>query len=219
MTGELQYEIVAPEDLAISNAVISMAHSLRLKVTAEGVESESQLALLSDHGCDSMQGHYFSTAVPVDACTALLREKRVLPIEKLGRRRTKRTLLLVDDEPNVLAALARTLHTTGYNILKAPSAYKAFELLATHEVGVILSDQRMPGMTGVELFSRVRHMYPSTVRIILSGYADVSAVTDAINLGAVYKFLNKPWDHAALCAILDQAFQKYETEQLDAERV
>ncbi len=202
-----------PDDLAISDAIISMAHSLRLKVTAEGVESESQLALLSDHGCDGMQGHYFSPAVPVDACTALLRENRALPLEKLGRRRSRRTLLLVDDEPNVLSALARTLQATGYHILKAPNAMKAFDLLATHEVGVILSDQRMPGMTGVELFSRVRFMYPSTVRIILSGYADLAAVTDAINLGAVYKFLNKPWVHEVLCEILEEAFQKYESEQ------
>jgi len=69
-------------------------------------------------------------------------------------------------------------------------------------------------MTGIELFSRVRHMYPQTVRIILSGYADVGVVTDAINLGAVYKFLSKPWDQPALCKIIEEAFEKYENDTL-----
>jgi diguanylate cyclase (GGDEF)-like protein len=201
-----------PEDLAISDAVISMAHSLRLRVTAEGVESGSQLALLADRGCDEIQGNYFSAAISGDDCAKLLREQRYLPMEQLGRKRHTRTLLLVDDEPNVLTAIARTVHPQGYHVLKAHSASEAFDLLATHEVGVIVCDQRMPKMTGVELFTRVRQMYPQTVRIILSGYADVSAVTDAINLGAVYKFLSKPWDQAELCKIIEGAFEKYEGE-------
>lgn len=201
-----------PEDLAISNAVISMAHSLHLKVTAEGVESVTQLALLADHGCDEMQGYYFSAPLPVDHCTALLRENRVLPMEKLGRRQVNRTILLIDDEPHVLSALERILRRTGCRILTADSALEAFDMMAMHEVGVILSDQRMPEMTGVEFFGRIRNMYPSTVRMILSGYADVDAVTNAINIGAVYKFLNKPWDANELCAIINEAFEKYEDD-------
>ncbi|HYD59977.1 MAG TPA: EAL domain-containing protein [Noviherbaspirillum sp.] len=201
-----------PEDLAISNAVISMAHSLHLKVTAEGVESATQLALLADHGCDEMQGFYFSAPLPVGRCTALLEENRVLPVEELGRRRTNRTILLVDDEPHVLSALERILRRTGCRILTANGALEAFDLMAMHEVGVIVSDQRMPGMTGVEFFARIRIMYPATVRMILSGYADIDAVTNAINVGAVYKFLNKPWDANELCAIVNDAFEKYEDD-------
>ncbi len=201
-----------PEDLAISDAVISMAHSLRLRVTAEGVESGSQLALLADRGCDEIQGNFFSSAISGEDCAKLLREQRHLPMEQLGRKRHTRTLLLIDDEPNVLTAIARTVHPQGYHVLKANSAHEAFDLLATHEVGVIVCDQRMPKMTGVELFAKVRQMYPQTVRIILSGYADVSAVTDAINFGAVYKFLSKPWDQAELCKIIEGAFEKYEGE-------
>ncbi|HSY30297.1 MAG TPA: response regulator [Burkholderiaceae bacterium] len=144
----------------------------------------------------------------------MLREHRSLSMETLGRQRTTRTLLLVDDEPNVMTAIARTLHAQGYHILKAQSAFAAFDLLATNEVGVIVCDQRMPKMTGIELFSRVRKMYPQTVRIVLSGYADVGVVTDAINLGAVYKFLNKPWDQPELCKIIEGAFEKYENEMM-----
>jgi diguanylate cyclase (GGDEF)-like protein/PAS domain S-box-containing protein len=200
------------EDLAISDAVISMAHSLHLKVTAEGVESVTQLALLADHGCDEMQGYYFSAPLSVDHCTALLQENRSLPMEKLGRRQINRTLLLIDDEPHVLSALERILRRTGCRILTTRSALNAFDLMAMHEIGVILCDQRMPEMTGVEFFARIRNMYPATVRMILSGYADVDTVTNAINMGAVYKFLNKPWDADELCAIIGEAFDKYEDD-------
>jgi diguanylate cyclase (GGDEF)-like protein len=201
-----------PEDLAISDAVISMAHSLRLKVTAEGVESATQLALLAEHGCDEMQGFYFSAPLPVERCTTLLQENRVLSLEELGRRRSSRTVLLIDDEPHVLSALERILRRTGCRILTANSPLEAFDLMAMHEVGVIVSDQRMPEMTGVEFFARIRSMYPATVRMILSGYADIDAVTNAINVGAVYKFLNKPWDANELCAIVNDAFEKYEDD-------
>ncbi|MBV8634103.1 MAG: EAL domain-containing protein [Burkholderiaceae bacterium] len=201
-----------PEDLAISDAVISMAHSLNLRVTAEGVESEGQMALLAEHGCDDFQGFYFSAPLSGEECGAMLREQRSVPLEKLGREHATRTLLLVDDEQHVLSALARTLHGHDYHILKAQSGPAALELLATHEVGVIICDQRMPDMSGVELFRRIRQMYPHTVRIILSGFADVGIVTDAINVGAVFKFLNKPWDKTQLCDIIEDAFEVYESD-------
>ena len=124
----------------------------------------------------------------------------------------KRTLLLVDDEPNVLTALTRILRPLGYQILTAPNAATAFDILASNQIGVILSDHRMPGMTGVELLSRVKTMYPMTVRMILSGYADISTVSDAIRLGAIYKFMTKPWDQVELCAVLQKAFEKYEQD-------
>ena len=201
-----------PQDLAISDAVIAMAHSLHLRVTAEGVESASQLALLADRGCDEFQGNYFSAAIGSDACCDLLRAQRSVSPDRLGRSRTARTVMLVDDEPNVLTALSRSLYGRNYHILRARSASAALDLLAAHEVGVIICDQRMPKMTGVELFRRVRQMYPHTVRIMLSGYADLDSVTDAINLGAVYKFLNKPWSKAEICDIVEGAFDRYEAE-------
>lgn len=122
----------------------------------------------------------------------------------------QRTLLLVDDEPNVLNALNRLLRPYKYKIFTANNAAEALEILANNEIGVILSDHRMPGMTGVELLSRVKTMYPLTVRMVLSGYADVNTVTDAIRLGAVYKFLTKPWNPDDLCKILQSAFERHE---------
>lgn len=126
---------------------------------------------------------------------------------------TVRTLLLVDDDEDVGAALRRLLRQDGYKILCARSGQEGLELLAQHEVNVIVSDQRMPGMTGVEFLSRAKELYPKTVRIILSGYADLSSVTDAINRGAIYKFITKPWDNETLCANVFEAFRHYELTQ------
>ena len=122
----------------------------------------------------------------------------------------ERTLLLVDDEENVTSALVRLLRRDGYRILRASSGEEGLGLLAENEIGVIISDQRMPGMTGVEFLSVVKTHYPDTVRIVLSGYTELNSVTEAINRGAIYKFLTKPWEDDLLRAHVQEAFQRYE---------
>lgn len=122
----------------------------------------------------------------------------------------KRTILLVDDEENILRSLERLLRRDGYRILKATSGQGGLEVLKQHAVGVIISDQRMPGMTGVEFLSKVKDLYPQTVRIALSGYTELKSVTDAINKGAIYKFLTKPWDDDLLRANVQEAFEHFE---------
>ncbi len=126
---------------------------------------------------------------------------------------TMRTLLLVDDEANIVAALSRLLRGDQYNILVANSGKEGLALLAQNKVGVVISDQRMPEMTGVEFLSQVKELYPDTVRIVLSGYADIDSLTDAINRGAIYKFLTKPWSNELLCASVAEAFDHYELAQ------
>lgn len=122
----------------------------------------------------------------------------------------ERTLLLVDDEEDIGAALARLLRRDGYKILRAKSAGEGLALLAEHPVGVVISDQRMPEMTGVEFLTQVRATYPDSIRIVLSGYADIDAVMDAINRGAIYKFFTKPWDNETLRAEVLEAFRHHE---------
>ncbi|MBI5891036.1 MAG: response regulator [Nitrosomonadales bacterium] len=128
----------------------------------------------------------------------------------------ERTLLLVDDEENITAALVRLLRRDGYHILRANSGDEGLALLAQNEVGVIISDQRMPGMTGVEFLGKVKEQYPNTVRIVLSGYTELNSVTDAINRGAIYKFLTKPWEDDLLRANVEEAFQRYEMKMENA---
>lgn len=128
-----------------------------------------------------------------------------------------RTLLLVDDEPNILNALVRLLRGSGYQLLTASGGEIALQMMAANDVHVILSDQRMPGMTGSELLSHVKELYPDTVRMVLSGYADLASVTDAINRGHIYKFLLKPWDDELLRANIREAFERYELGRTGAQ--
>ncbi|MET1115763.1 MAG: EAL domain-containing protein [Comamonas sp.] len=194
------------EDVSITRAIITMAHQLQMKVLAEGVESEGQAVLLAANQCDQMQGYWFSAAQPAAAIEAMLRDGRQIDPALFDRRSRQRTLLLVDDEENIVAALRRLLRSEGWLVLSASSAEQALELLARHEVDVILSDHRMPGMTGVELLRRARQLYPDTLRLVLSGYTELQSITDAINEGAIYKFLAKPWDDEQLRAHLREAF-------------
>lgn len=136
----------------------------------------------------------------------MLRDGRQIDPALLGRRSRQRTLLLVDDEENIVAALRRLLRAEGWQLLCATSGEQALQLMALHEIDVILSDQRMPGMTGVELLRRTRQLYPETIRLVLSGYTELQSITDAINEGAIYKFLAKPWDDEELRAHLREAF-------------
>ena len=129
----------------------------------------------------------------------MLREGRRLPERFITRVRRTRTLLLVDDEENILSALKRLLRRDGYHIVTAlrrgrrPAAH-----WPRHEVDVIISDQRMPGMTGVEFLRRAKELYPDTIRMVLSGYTELQSIIDAVNEGAIYKFLTKPWDDERL---------------------
>jgi len=128
----------------------------------------------------------------------------------------ERTLLLVDDEPGILSSLYRLLRRDGYQILRADSGPEGLEVLKEHPVGVILSDHRMPRMTGVEFLEKVKALHPDTVRMVLSGYADLGAITDAINKGAVYRFLTKPWDDELLRKNVFEAFEHFELRRENA---
>jgi CheY-like chemotaxis protein len=190
-----------------------MAHGLRLDVIAEGVETPGQLALLAEHGCDEIQGYYFSRPVAAADCAHMLREEKSLSLGALRRGSSQRTLLYVDDEVNLLAAVRRAMRHSGYRVLVASSAEEAFEVLATTEVGVIVCDQRMRGISGTEFLSRVKQMYPETVRMVLSGYTDLQSVTDAVNRGAIFKFLTKPWIEEELAAAVRDAFGEFEAKR------
>jgi len=204
-------DIVADvNDVSITRAIITLAHNLKLKVVAEGVETEGQLGLLIANHCDEVQGYYFSRPLPAEAATALLQSGRTLDSRMLAGMKLSRTLLLVDDEENILSALKRLLRRDGYSLLTANSAAQGLELLASHPVDVVIADQRMPGMSGVEFLRRVKTLHPETVRLVLSGYTDLQAVTDAINEGAIYKFLTKPWDDGILRANIEEAFRHKE---------
>ncbi len=197
-----------PEGVAIVRALISRAHKMKLTVSAKGIDNAHTASVLLANGCDLMQGPLFGSALPADAFAQLLAADRRLDASLLCGPAPDRTLLLVDDEDNILSSLRRLLRREGYTILTANSGKAGLEVLAAHPVDVIVSDQRMPGMTGVEFLRKAKDMYPDSVRLVLSGYTDLQSVTDAINEGAIYKFLTKPWDDAMLRANIEEAFRR-----------
>lgn len=194
-------------DNVIVKVIISMAHGLGLKVIAEGVETEAQCEIMRTHVCDEIQGYFFSKPISAPDIEALFTEKRQLPPHLLRFRKPQRSLLLVDDEPNVLASLKRLFRPDGHHILTASSGAEGLEILSRHKVDVIISDQRMPGMTGVEFLREAKISHPDTIRIVLSGYTELQSVTDAINEGAIYRFLTKPWDDQQLREHISKAFE------------
>ena len=209
------------DDEAIVKAIIAMAHHLGIRVVGEGVENEQQCEFLRRHMCDEIQGYFYSPPVAPKEIEALLVEGRRLPDHLLRIQKKQRSLLLVDDEANILAALKRLLRRDGYNILSANSGQEGLALLAQHDVDVIVSDQRMPGMTGVEFLRTAKGSHPNTVRIVLSGYTELQSVTDAVNEGSIYKFLTKPWDDQLLREHIAEAFKHKEmaeeNQRLDLE--
>jgi diguanylate cyclase (GGDEF)-like protein/PAS domain S-box-containing protein len=198
-----------PNDAAIALAIISMAHSLKLQVVAEGVETRAQLEYLRRGRCDEIQGYFYSRPLAPDALSELVRSAQMLPPAPGEASPPAQTLLIVDEDVNVLASLHRLFRRDGYQILTAASPAEAFELLALQAVQVILCDQRMPAMSGTEFLSKVKEMYPETIRIILSGYTGLEAVLDAINRGAIYRFYTKPWDDTQLRDNIRLAFHHY----------
>jgi response regulator RpfG family c-di-GMP phosphodiesterase len=122
----------------------------------------------------------------------------------------QRTLLLVDDETSILASLKRLLRNEGYAILTAENGLAGLELLASNEVGVVVCDGLMIGMTGAEFLQEAKVRYPQVVRILLTGFTDPEVVHEAIKTCQLFKFLPKPWDDQELRQAIRDAFRQHE---------
>jgi two-component system response regulator HupR/HoxA len=118
-------------------------------------------------------------------------------------------ILFVDDEPEILESLRLTF-ADEYAVQTARGGEQALAVVKAREVGVILADQRMPGMTGIELLRQVKALQPDAVRMVLTAYTDVEALLNAINTGEVYRYLTKPWEPADLAQAVRQAADRYE---------
>lgn len=197
----------------ICRAVLGLAHEFGFSVVAEGVEQAVQLAFLERNGCEMAQGFFFSRPITADAMLALLREPRLrMAAAPDAAAASTGTILLVDDEKNVLSALSRVLRRDGYRVLTAGTFNDAFAALAAEDVQVVISDHRMPDGKGTDFLGKVKVSHPETVRMILSGYADLATVTDAINVGAVHRFMTKPWNDDELRAAVRDALRLARTQ-------
>ncbi len=121
-------------------------------------------------------------------------------------------ILIVDDEPENLRALER-LFRQHYEVLTANSGALALEVLRENDVALLITDQRMPGMTGIELLTSTVALRPRMVRLILTGYTDVDALVEAINCGQVYRYITKPWSNEELRLTVRRALEHFEANK------
>jgi diguanylate cyclase (GGDEF)-like protein len=128
----------------------------------------------------------------------------------------KCSLLVVDDEPYILPTLSALL-TPSFEVITADSAAAAKEVFSRRDVNIILSDQKMPRTTGVQLLEWVREHSPKTIRLLMTGYAELDDAVEAINRGQVYHYLLKPWRTEELLAVLRNAGDKFQLERLNEE--
>ena len=117
-------------------------------------------------------------------------------------------ILYIDDEIHNLNAFKASFRRL-YTVFTAESAEAAVKILSENDIHIIISDQRMPRMTGIEFFESILEKYPEPIRILLTGYADINAVIDAINKGQVYKYFSKPWNEEELRHNIEKAYEVY----------
>lgn len=122
-------------------------------------------------------------------------------------------ILCVDDEPNILSALRRLLRGDGYQITVATGGEEALSIMAGQTFDLVISDMRMPGMDGAHFLERVKRAWPDTMRLLLTGYADISSTVDAINKGEIYRYISKPWEDNDLRLIIRHALERKALER------
>src|SRR5579863_2344826 len=122
---------------------------------------------------------------------------------------SRHAVLLVDDEPDILFSLKGLLRHE-FELYTAGSGREALQILAEHPIHVVMTDERMPEMTGAELLGRVSAQFPNTIRIVFTGYADLKAVVDGVNKAGLYRYVTKPWDPDDLVELLREAAARYD---------
>ena len=121
---------------------------------------------------------------------------------------TKYAVLYIDDEEHNLISFKSTFRRE-YDIHVASSGKLGLEIMEQNEINLVITDQRMPEMTGVEFLEKVKHQYPDCVRMIMTGFSDMEAIIEAINKGNIYRYISKPWNRAELKITIDSAFEVY----------
>ena len=124
------------------------------------------------------------------------------------------TILLVDDENNILRALKRLLQNIEANIVAVDSGEKALEILKNEPVSILIADQRMPGMTGVELLHQSQDLFPGGVRILLTGYNDIDDAIGGVQSGAITYYFNKPWDDDSFLKRIEESLRNVKMQSI-----
>ncbi|HKJ76881.1 MAG TPA: EAL domain-containing protein, partial [Gammaproteobacteria bacterium] len=195
-----------PSDAAIVRTIIATARALKLVTVAEGVETEAQQRYLQRQGCDILQGFRFAPGLSAADAGAFLEAAHAATVESREPAESS-TVLVVEEEEQALRALERRLQAEGYRVLTAGRPADAFELLARYRVQVVVADQGMTPMSGIDFLNRVKEIHPEVIRLVLGGEEEEAAVAEAVDRGWVYSAISRPWDEKTLLAALREAFE------------
>ncbi len=202
-----------PDNASMTRAIIAMARSLGITVIAEGVETVEQLAFLSQAGCEEIQGYYYSPPLPPASCEQLLSKDGML-LPRVVIQPNPHTLLVLDKDLRVHSYLWRALANEGYHILNVDTVEAALNVLAINQVGVLIADPALYAVESPDFLIRVRQLHPEVVRIAMSSYVDIDTVLQAVNEGAVFRYIIKPWAPEQLKTQLREAFHQYQVNHL-----
>ncbi len=203
-----------PSDAAIASAIISLADSLDLDVIAEGVETDKQLRFLQSKGCNEIQGYLLSRPIAAAEMTAMLCDGPPSLASMHRDRNHERTVLFVDDDPEIITLCKHALNGEGYRILTVSDPGKAFDLFVQYQIHVVVADYAMPNITGDDLLSRVSRLSPDTIRIMLSGNSDMQSLIATVNTSALFQFLEKPVSAKQLRGVIRKAFTAYDRQHV-----
>ena len=199
-----------PDDASITRAIIKLAHSLKLQVVAEGVETEGQLALLIAHHCDIIQGYYFSRPVPLAEIRDMLSSGKRLPGGLLARSRAARSLLVVGDRPGLPEDMERVFAHQGYVLYTAASRAEALAILAREQVDVLFCQETLEDCSTADFLRELRLVHPDSLRILLCDHGDLLSLNAAMDDGSIFRFLSRPWSDESLRHTAREAFHSRE---------
>lgn len=205
---EITYD---PNAAAITLAIMALARSLKMYTIAEGVETAAQVAFLRRQGCNEIQGYYFSRPLPAPEFEAVLREGRRLEFPVVEHN-PDNLLVVVGGEPDLLKILHQ-IHCNAENALLAAEGYiDGMNLLASHDAGVVVADTRKSQTNALEFLSKVKEMYPETVRIAVVHEGDLATMSETLKAGEAHIFVTHPWESDALRETINTAFRHFSSQ-------
>ncbi len=201
-----------PNDAAVALAVVAMAHSLKLSVTAEGVETEAQEMFLRERRCDEVQGYYISRPISSRQVADLFTDQDGYGAKAPAKQGpvARRAVLVLDNGRHLALSLSNALRPGGAEVVTAKNRDQAFEMLAQRRIEVVIADQSTPELLGEHFLKQVREQYPGTVRILIGGKDEINSLVHAVNDGTIFTFLAKPVTDTAMKEALQEAFMLFE---------